>query len=502
MGRLGARPRRLLILALAWAGVVTGVPAANSSLVIVVDGLRPDYITPDLMPNLTALGEAGAIGDAHHAVFPTVTRVNSTSIATGTYPREHGLLNNTIYLPAASPNPIDTGEAPALVDADRALQGRLITATTLGELLGRAGKTVLVAGSGTTGSALLLNPRLDAGGALLSSRKFVRPEALQARAEAVLGPAPATATPSRAANRWVIDAYLELGLKEIKPDVTLMWLTDPDGTGHRYGVGAPQTIEALRHIDEELGRLLRTLEQRGLRERINLFITADHGFSTHGGPFNVSALLTARGLAAGVKVIGGTQLYLESGGDEKIRQVVRVLQETPWVGAIFTRAKTPGDVAGFVPGTFSFDAIHYQHARTADILVDPNWSEAVNSHGYPGATTSGGVAGHGTSSPYDIRIRLTAAGPDIKRAVRSQVPTGNVDLAVTLCHLHGLKPAPSMRGRVLTELLRDGPAPESVKVGHAVHRVAAGPGDVRYEVELHTSAVGPNEYVDFTRTKR
>ena len=76
----------------AWLGVwfvvlgavnAASAAAAQSSLVIVIDGLRPDYITRELMPTLTALGEKGAIGEAHHAVFPTVTRVNSTSIATG-----------------------------------------------------------------------------------------------------------------------------------------------------------------------------------------------------------------------------------------------------------------------------------------------------------------------------------------------------------------------------------------------------------------------------------
>ncbi len=477
-------------------------PLPTSSLVIVIDGLRPDYITRALMPNLLALGEGGVIGDAHHAVFPTVTRVNSTSIATGTYPRSHGLLNNTIYLPEASPAAIDTGEATALLAADTATGGQLLTAPTLAELFVRAGKKVFTAGSGTTGSALLLNHRPTATSPLFNSRNFVRPESLHARAEAVLGPSPATTYPSRAANRWTIDAYLEIALKEFQPDVTLMWLTDPDGTAHKHGMGTPQTLEALRHIDEELGRLLATLEKRGLRDRINIFITADHGFSTHGGPFNLTALLTSRGLIDGVKIIGGNQLYVQSGGDAKIVRIVRVLQETPWVGAIFTRAKSSGASDGFVPGTLSFDAIHYQHARTADILVDAAWSDAANSHGYRGATTSGGVAGHGSSSPFDINIRLTLSGPAFKRATRSSVPTGNIDLAVTLCHLHGVTPAPTMQGRVVRELLRDGPAPETIPVEKTVHRVSVETNGNRYALELHRRRVGETDYIDFTQTKR
>lgn len=202
------------------------------------------------------------------------------------------------------------------------------------------------------------------------------------------------------------------------------------------------------------------------------------------------------------KIIGGSQLYVQKGGDEKIRRIVRALQEIEWVGALFTRAAAPGSADGFVPGTLSFDAIHYQHARTADLLVDANWSNATNAHDYAGHTTSGGVAVHGTSSPFDINIRLTASGPAFKRALRSGVPTGNIDLAVTLCHLHGVTPAPTMLGRVVRELLRDGPAPATVRVERTTHRVATETTRGRYELALHRSCVGPTDYLDFTQTRR
>src|SRR5687768_15801731 len=213
----------LLILGLIGFTALVAAPApSRSSLVIVVDGLRPDYVTKEGMPNLHAFGEAGVVAEAHHAVFPTVTRVNSSSIATGTYPGVHGLMHNTIFLPEVSPDPIDTSDAAALLAA-HTRTGGLLTAHSIGELLAQAGKKVLVVGSGTTGSALLLNHTLPNGSALLSSRDLVRPESLRSRADAILGPAPDPAYPNRAGNRWAIDAYLKIGLSEIRPDVTLMW---------------------------------------------------------------------------------------------------------------------------------------------------------------------------------------------------------------------------------------------------------------------------------------
>ena len=70
------------------------VTPSHTQLVIVVDGLRPDYVTPEVMPRLSRLGQRGIVFRAHHSVFPTVTRVNGASFVTGSYPETHGLMGN------------------------------------------------------------------------------------------------------------------------------------------------------------------------------------------------------------------------------------------------------------------------------------------------------------------------------------------------------------------------------------------------------------------------
>src|ERR1051325_3726890 len=136
----------------------------HTHLVIVVDGLRPDYVTRDVMPRLTQLGRRGIVFTAHHSVFPTVTRVNASSFVTGAYPETHGLMGNTIYIPKANATRgLDTADCENLDDVERA-EGPLLTAPTLGEILEPARKTLLAVGSGSSGSAYLLNHTVATGG--------------------------------------------------------------------------------------------------------------------------------------------------------------------------------------------------------------------------------------------------------------------------------------------------------------------------------------------------
>src|SRR5260221_6012233 len=80
-------------------------PASTShkQLLVIFDGLRPDYVTPEVMPNLNAFGRRGIVFTSHHSVFPTVTRVNTSSISTGSYPERHGLLGNSVFFPQIDP---------------------------------------------------------------------------------------------------------------------------------------------------------------------------------------------------------------------------------------------------------------------------------------------------------------------------------------------------------------------------------------------------------------
>jgi arylsulfatase A-like enzyme len=486
---------------LALAAPLAQAPEKHTQLVIVVDGLRPDQVTPQVMPRLFRLGQRGIVFGAHHSVFPTVTRVNASSFVTGTYPETHGLLGNTIYVPSVDPaRGLDTGERENLERVARA-EGRLLTAPTLGELLQRSGMKLLGISSGSTGSSFLLNHTVS-GGAVIHT-EYTLPAALAAEVASALGPVPAHATPNDGQNQRAVDAYLKVGLDRIRPDVTLMWLNDPDGTAHENGVGAPLTLTSLRLVDHAIGRIEDTLKDKGLLDRTNILVTSDHGFSKHTGGFTLESFVEpfAKPMPDGSKdiVVAEGAIYLRGPKDPaRIAAIVAALQRRPEVGAIFTRPARTGSFEGGVPGTLSFDLARWNHPRSGDILASANWSAAQGADGFAGTTTQGGVAGHGSSSPFDIHNTLIAAGPDFREHATSDAPTSNVDLAPTLLRLLGLPADPGMTGRVIEEGLRNGrPAPA---VTRSVETAKTRDGS--YVLTATLSSVGGFRYLDSTTVTR
>lgn len=55
---------------------------ASKVVVVIFDGLRPDMVTPDRMPNLHAYATQNLWFSEARSVFPSMTRVATTSIAT------------------------------------------------------------------------------------------------------------------------------------------------------------------------------------------------------------------------------------------------------------------------------------------------------------------------------------------------------------------------------------------------------------------------------------
>src|SRR5271155_1698316 len=252
----------LLSIALAPA---QSAPPRPPVIVLVIDGLRPDMIRPDIMPNLARLKQEGAWCANSHSVFPTVTRVNSASISTGTFPSIHGIVSNSMWVQAVSPQPFDTANYENLVKLAQVSGGRTLPVPTLAEVLEGAGVRFAALSSGSTGSGFLLNPSAANGtGALISpglkeGKRVAFPDKLNQEILRGFGTEKAEAgIPSLVWTEKVLRDYV---LAEIRPGVVIDWMTEPDGSQHRYGVGSPEALTALKATDDQIGLLLDKLRQ-------------------------------------------------------------------------------------------------------------------------------------------------------------------------------------------------------------------------------------------------
>lgn len=490
-----------LMTASASAQTTNNGKTTTRTLIVFFDGLRPDYITPELMPHLYAFKKQGTYGLQHHSVFPTVTRVNASSYSTGSYPGTHGLMGNSVYFPEVSKTKsINTGEAEELQKVMAATDGHLLTAVTLGELLQAQGKRMMVFSSGSTGQALLQNHTIS-GGAVINPG-MILPASIKDSIYKDLGTIPAG---EGGKHIWITDALIRYGLADNGPEVSAIWFGDPDHNAHAHGIGSPEVVTALKLVDEQFGRIIETLAQKGLTDKYNILMSTDHGFETHIGKNDLVTLLIKNGFKKSVfsedVVVAGGAIYIANHDEVLIEKIVATLQPLEWVGAIFTKAAKAGDIKGHVKGTLSFDVIHWSHERSADILVDANWDDRKNAAGYAGASHIPGVAGHGTISPYDIHIPLIVSGPAFKKAAESNLPTSNVDLVPTVLYIQGMNIPEKADGRVMYELLRNNKNAVPKAKKEKIETVADYPGG-HYKLMLERTVIGKWWYVDFAKTER
>jgi arylsulfatase A-like enzyme len=375
-----------------------------------------------------------------------------------------------------------------------ASEGELLTATTLGELLQKAGRRMLVVSSGSTGSAFLNNHTVS-GGAILHY-SYVLPESLSGAMRA-LGPPPTETSTPFERDTYAVDAFLKIGVPRIDPSVTVMWLSGLDDTAHAEGVGAPKTVAILRRVDGEIARIQDSLRTLGLLDTYDIWVTSDHGFSTHTGASDISGIL--RPLTHQLPddtpsiVTGGGAIYVRDGDERAISSIVAALQKTAGVGAIFTAAAQPGSLDGRLPGTLSFDAIRWNHARSAQILYSPDWTDESNAYGMRGTAASGGVAGHGSSSPFDVHNTLIAAGPDLKQRFIDETPSANADFTPTFLRLLGITPPASVQGRPLIEALAGEPS-AMPRVTTSDHTARTGDGGYAATATFSTVNAGGRDY--------
>ncbi len=426
---------------------------------VVWDGMRPDFVTERNTPTLWKLSREGVIFRHHHAVYPTATDINGAAIATGVYPDRNGLLANREYRSRIDPQrPFENTEPEVIKKGDETSGGKYLALPTVAEIVRAAGRRTAIAGTksvaflhdrhaGWTSAVTKDSLTRFAAAPMLSS---VREEMLR-----ILGPfltEPSDTSEQR--NAYATRALTEILWRDGLPVFSLLWLSDPDLTQHEHS----------RSSDRDLAAILDALSKKNALDKTDVLVVSDHGFSTIERGIDFPGALRDAGFdavtafeqspkAGQIMVVGngGTILFYITEHDRAVAaRLVEWLQHSDFAGVIFAREK--------FEGTFRFESVRANTPDAPDVMVALRWNPRPNRFGIPGlimtdATRGAGQGSHATLSEFDVHNTLVAAGPEFRRAMLNDLPSGNIDLAPTILHLLGLESPNRLDGRVLFEAM-------------------------------------------------
>jgi predicted AlkP superfamily pyrophosphatase or phosphodiesterase len=398
----------LLLASLGFAAARTqaGVapPGATAPIVVVLswDGVRHDY--PDLtdLPGLARMEREGVRARRLVPVFPSSTFPTHVSLATGTFPDRHGIIDNR-FIDGERGDYRMSGDAswieaePLWIAAER--QG-VPTATYFW-----VGSESDWRGQGTRYR--------------IAPFDGSRPEAL--KVDQIL-------------------TWLALPAAE-RPRLIMSYWGGADSEGHRHGPDSSEVVDAMRDQDAQLERLLAGIDALGLWSSTTLVIVSDHGMAEVGSHLDLQAALDRAGIGARVTGSAVAQVYLDepTRADEALA-VIAAVQPT----RAYRREDLPADlrlhhpsrsgdlvVLTQPPYTFSWPT----GAEGLLMSVMARFGARFGGHGYePDHSDMGGI--------------FFAMG----RGVDPGLTLGEVrqvDLAATVARLLDIEPPADSEGRAL-----------------------------------------------------
>src|SRR5688572_25928968 len=137
-----------LVCVLQFAFSVCLAAPAEHVILIVWDGMRPDFVSAHYTPQLYDLAQRGTFFKNHHSIYITSTEVNGTALATGVFPNRSGIIANSEYRPDIGwLGPNATEGIEMVRRGDLATGGKYIGVDTVAEIVQAAGHPTAVAGT-------------------------------------------------------------------------------------------------------------------------------------------------------------------------------------------------------------------------------------------------------------------------------------------------------------------------------------------------------------------
>ena len=237
------------------------------TIIVSFDGLSSrdfDYIS-ELDNFKEFIGQASYSKNVR-SVYPSLTYPCHASIVTGKYPRNHGIVNNSLLDPKRK-------------SPDWYWQRDYLKSTTIFDLaIDRGDKVMSLSWPVTARSRIQLNmPEIFPN----------RPWQSQVLVSALNGSPLFQYKLNRRfghIRRGIdepnlsdfIQECLLYGLKTYRPDLSLVHFIDLDWTRHKYGFYSREARQALKRHDKRLGEIVDRLKDMGLYQSCNLVVLGDH----------------------------------------------------------------------------------------------------------------------------------------------------------------------------------------------------------------------------------
>ncbi|WP_439549799.1 alkaline phosphatase family protein [Falsiroseomonas sp.] len=430
-------------------------------ILVALDGLRPDMVSAAATPHLAALAASGTRFANARSVFPSETRVATPSLITGCRPGGHGMVANTLFDAGVAPDRLLRTKlvADVLAMAQGMAQGAEspLERPSLAERLAPHGLSFALVSAGTAGAARLLHPAAERLGSFRWNVEDEEGETARLVRDR-LGPTPPHAVPNLPRLHHAARVMLEIVLPEHRPDVTLLWLSEPDIAFHWGGLRSAEAQAGLRAADDVLGEIVAWRDAQPDAEDIAIIVLSDHGHVTGRGKLSLRDELCRAGFRAGAGLGEGIDIAVAPAAapglwfrDPSLApQVAAFLAEQDWAGPLLARDPAILPQGQAVP----LSLLGSGHRRSADLVVTFAGSEASDEWGLPGfapfdapdVPEGGGM--HGGLHRSELATVLVMQGGPFRDGAVAQMPADLTDIVPTILHLMGLDQQ-GMEGRPL-----------------------------------------------------
>ena len=368
-----------------------------TAILISLDALRYDYLDKYSPPTLNSLAKNGVRAKWMIPSFPTKTFPNHYTVATGLYPQNHGIVENSVF---------DFGETLTMSKRAEVQNGRWWLGEPIWVTAEKQGQR----------SAAFFFPGTEA---------------------AISGVYPTTwrVYNGKIPNEMRVDkilSYLDQPVAT-RPTILTMYFSTVDDVSHEFGPDAEETKYSVLEVDGYIRRLMDGLRKRNVEDEVNVIITSDHGMATNY-----------------VKDAVFLDDYFDFEDTERILWTSEIVQIFPKPGkldAIYGKINDLKHVTCWKKGELPA-RLHYNDGKRIAPIVcssEIGW-QATNRKRYDDWTKdlddlNRPRGAHGYDNKYqEMQASFIAHGPAFKRGYLAE-PFENVEVYNVMCKILGLKAA-------------------------------------------------------------